>query len=126
MKANRPPGATKLLDYAGWTEDGQQTVEVPAVVQHQPGGDGCDQVDDLMTARVYGLPTSSAQRFPDIVASGGVLTLLRGPTPLSSKQTAFSRCLLQHQVQIALIRQGLTLQALERKALATQLRMLHV
>ena len=75
---------------------------------------------------VYEVPTSSAQLLPDIVASGGVLTFLRGPTPLSGEQTTFSRCLLHHQFQVALIGQGLTLQALEGKALATQVRMLHV
>jgi hypothetical protein len=60
---------------------------------------------------VYEVPTSSAQLLPDIVASGGVLTYLIGPTPLPGEQTTFSRCLLHHQVQIALIGQGLTLQA---------------
>jgi len=82
MKANRPPGATKLLDYAGWTPDGQQTVEVPAVVQQQPGGDGCDQVDDLMTARVPVMVDADADSRPVRSITESLLAIATLPLPI--------------------------------------------
>lgn len=53
MKANRRPGAPKLLDYIGWrTDDDYKSVEMPALQQPIDDDEDHERVDDLMTARM--------------------------------------------------------------------------
>jgi len=78
MKANRPPGATKLLDYTGWTPDGQQAVEVPAV-QRQANDDNQERVDDIMMARMPVVVDSKPVR--SITESLRAISTLHLPIP---------------------------------------------
>ena len=45
---------------------------------------------DIWREGLYGFPTSSTPLLPDLVASGSVLALVIGPTPLQSEQTPLS------------------------------------